>query len=56
MNRMILPVAIAADDEETARYVLLRPVAEFVPLVREACIRVIIVFARAVRTDERRSG
>src|SRR3569833_3164789 len=54
MLRVVLPVPIAADDEEIVGHVLLHPRAELISFVLETFIGEVVVLVLAVGSDDRR--
>jgi hypothetical protein len=53
VNGMVLPVTIAASDEEVVTHVLLKPTADSVSLVSETAVCVVVILLGPIRTDDR---
>src|SRR4051794_13466189 len=53
VDRVVLPVPVAAHHEEVARGVVLEPAADLVALVPEALVGVVVPIVLAVGADER---
>ena len=54
MHRVVLPMPVAASDEEIVRQVFGEPCAHFVALVLERTVGVIVLFVRPVGADDGR--